>query len=195
MKTLLFSLLLFGCTGSPTRHNDNAPAPFVESQIQRSSQKIALAQERLQQSSGMRIEGAQNKHTSPVPPQTQKKVSLQKPIFSTTGNSVVKKTEDMPQKPLQTEKTWRAERGSTLKDTLSLWVSEEKCAPEKRRAWHLVWDTDTNYRIDAPLPFSGTFRDALNGLFRLYAKATVPLFAGINTTQCLLKVDDQERHS
>lgn len=86
---------------------------------------------------------------------------------------------------------WRAESGSTLKDTLYLWAAKEKCSYGQNATWNIIWTTEINYRIDAPLSFSGSFREALNGVFRLYTTVTVPLFAGISTTQCLLKVDDQ----
>ena len=87
---------------------------------------------------------------------------------------------------------WHAERGATLRDTLFIWASQEKCAIGQNGTWSVAWLTDVNYRIDAPLAFSGSFRDALDGVFRLYSAASVPLYAGISTAQCLLKVDDRE---
>lgn len=89
-------------------------------------------------------------------------------------------------------KIWRAEQGSTLKDTLYSWAAGEKCTAGQSGSWNVAWLTEVNYRIDAPLSFSGTFKDALNGVFRLYTTATVPLYAGVNTSQCLLKVDAKE---
>lgn len=87
---------------------------------------------------------------------------------------------------------WHAERGATLRDTLFIWAAQEKCATGQNGTWSVAWLTDVNYRIDAPLAFSGSFRDALDGVFRLYSAASVPLYAGISTAQCLLKVDDRE---
>ncbi|AHK22057.1 pilus assembly protein PilL (plasmid) [Yersinia similis] len=95
-------------------------------------------------------------------------------------------------KPAAAPNDWRAEKGSTLKDTLFLWAANAKCIQGENDTWSVVWMTDVNYRIDAPLSFSGSFREALNGVFRLYTTATVPLYAGISTTQCLIKVDDKE---
>lgn len=89
-------------------------------------------------------------------------------------------------------KTWRAEQGSTLEDTLNLWASEEKCTGGQNGTWSVMWLTKVKYRIDAPLSFSGTWNEALNGIFRLYSTASIPLYAGISTPQCLLKVDDKE---
>ena len=89
-------------------------------------------------------------------------------------------------------KIWRAEQGSTLEDTLNLWASEEKCSGGQNGTWSVMWLTKVKYRIDAPLMFSGTYKEALNGIFLLYNNASVPLYAGISTPQCLLKVDDKE---
>lgn len=89
-------------------------------------------------------------------------------------------------------KIWRAIQGSTLKDTLYSWAAEEKCTGGQSGNWSVAWLADVNYRIDAPLSFSGSFKDALNGVFRLYTTAAVPLYAGISTSQCLLKVDAKE---
>ena len=97
----------------------------------------------------------------------------------------------LPVKPAAPVQTWRAERGSTLKDTLTLWTARAPCASGHHETWSLVWQTNVNYRIDAPLVFTGTFREALNGVFGLYIGATVPLYAGTSTPQCLLKVDDK----
>lgn len=95
-------------------------------------------------------------------------------------------------KAVPATKHWRAEQGSTLEDTLNLWASEEKCTGGQNGTWSVMWLTRVNYRIDAPLSFSGTWSEALNGIFRLYSTASIPLYAGISTPQCLLKVDDKE---
>lgn len=89
-------------------------------------------------------------------------------------------------------KVWRAEPGSTLKDSLFLWAAQEKCESGRNGSWSVAWLTDVNYRIDAPLQFTGSFKDALKDVFNLYASAAVPLYAGISTPQCMLKVDARE---
>ncbi|EML8489999.1 TcpQ domain-containing protein [Salmonella enterica subsp. enterica] len=87
------------------------------------------------------------------------------------------------------QETWRAEAGQTLKDVLFTWSAKADCG--SGRHWTVDWATNTNYHIDAPLTFTGTYRDALNGIFYLYQGASVPLYAGTATPQCLLKVDDK----
>lgn len=84
--------------------------------------------------------------------------------------------------------TWRAETGQTLKDVLFRWGTTADC---HGKHWSVQWATQINYRIDAPLSFSGTWHDALNGIFGLYQHAATPLYAGTATPQCILKVDDK----
>ncbi|EDV8901028.1 hypothetical protein BGD62_003649 [Salmonella enterica] len=85
---------------------------------------------------------------------------------------------------------WQASVGSTLKDTLLEWTTREKCTPGG--TWKLAWNTTVNYRIDAPLAFSGSFRSAINDLFILYGTASTPLYAATQSAQCVLLVDDKE---
>jgi len=91
-------------------------------------------------------------------------------------------------------KAWRIEAGSTLKDTLFNWAASETCSTPGVANWTVAWLTQANYRIDAPLQFEGSFRDALNGLFTLYGTAKVPLYAGMRNEQCVISVDDKEIH-
>lgn len=88
-------------------------------------------------------------------------------------------------------RVWRADTGSTLKDTLFIWAATTNCEVLPGKKWSIAWVTETNYRIDAPLQFSGPWRDALNQVFALYQHAAVPLYAGTNSAQCVLKVDDK----
>lgn len=133
-------------------------------------------------------------------------------VIPTTGHNPFKgndsarnavSVENVPAKPLlppptikpviiPKPKIWRAERGSTLKDTMFIWALEEKCLVGNNKTWSVQWLTEVNYRIDAPLSFTGSFKDALNGIFSLYGAASVPLYAGTRSSQCLLKVDDTE---
>lgn len=88
-------------------------------------------------------------------------------------------------------RTWKADTGSTLKDTIFTWAASTECEATPGKKWTVAWVTETNYRIDAPLQFTGNWRDALNEIFLLYQRAAVPLYAGTNSAQCVLKVDDQ----
>ncbi|EDF5515138.1 toxin co-regulated pilus biosynthesis Q family protein [Salmonella enterica] len=85
---------------------------------------------------------------------------------------------------------WQASVGMTLKDTLLEWTTREKCTTGGN--WKLAWNKTVNYRIDAPLAFSGSFRQAVNDLFILYGTASTPLYAATQSAQCVLLVDDKE---
>ncbi|MBS0057711.1 TcpQ domain-containing protein [Yersinia sp. Marseille-Q3913] len=89
-------------------------------------------------------------------------------------------------------RVWVMTPGSTLKDSLLTWSAEEKCSLPNIDHWTVQWLTSVNYRIDAPLVFHGTFMDALNGAFRLYLNASVPLYAGTRSQQCQVIVSDKE---
>lgn len=90
--------------------------------------------------------------------------------------------------PVATSIIWRAETGQTLKDVLFTWAATADC---QGRHWTVDWVTPVNYRIDAPLSFTGSWRDALNEVFGLYRNAATPLYAGTATAQCILKVDSK----
>ncbi|WP_285142739.1 toxin co-regulated pilus biosynthesis Q family protein [Serratia ureilytica] len=95
---------------------------------------------------------------------------------------------------VQQKQHWRIDAGNTLKDTLFNWAASEVCNQPGITHWTVAWLTPVNYRIDAPLHFEGSFRDALNSLFTLYGTAKVPLYAGIRPLQCVISVDDKEVH-
>lgn len=87
---------------------------------------------------------------------------------------------------------WQITAGSTLKDALFSWAATARCEAPGVTNWTVAWVTPVNYRVDAPLHFTGHFRDALNGLFTLYGTAKVPLYAGLREAQCIVTVDDKE---
>ncbi|XXN66802.1 TcpQ domain-containing protein (plasmid) [Enterobacter ludwigii] len=87
---------------------------------------------------------------------------------------------------------WRIETGSTVKDWLYTQAAAETCAVPGIKNWTIAWLTPTNYRVDAPLNFDGSFREMLNRLFTLYGTAKVPLYAGVRAAQCVVSVDDKE---
>ncbi len=84
---------------------------------------------------------------------------------------------------------WRAEVGSTLKETLTRWANEAKC--DNGGNWVVIWPVTLDYRIDAPLAFHGNFESVLVQVFGLYRQADKPLFASASRLQCLVSVSDQ----
>lgn len=84
---------------------------------------------------------------------------------------------------------WRAEVGSTLKETLTRWAGTAKC--DNGGNWVVIWPVSLDYRIDAPLVFHGNFESVLVQVFDLYRQADKPLYAAASRMQCLVSVSDQ----
>lgn len=93
-----------------------------------------------------------------------------------------------PVTALPSGQTWRAEPGSTLKETLTGWAAKAPCSNGGN--WVVIWPVSLDYRIDAPLVFQGNFESVLVQLFDLYRKAEKPLFAEASRIQCLISVSD-----
>jgi len=89
-------------------------------------------------------------------------------------------------------KTWKIDKGVTLKAGYSAWVAKESC-PAGKGKWLVRWDTDTDYPIDYPLLFnSSSFEDATSQLFDLYRKAQTPLYVSGYRNQCLIVISDRK---
>ncbi|MHC8707822.1 PFGI-1 class ICE element type IV pilus protein PilL2 [Salmonella enterica] len=84
---------------------------------------------------------------------------------------------------------WKAVVGSTLKESLTEWAGKADCAGGGH--WVVIWQTSTDYPIDAPLVFKGNFETALVQVFDLYKNADKPLFPEANRLQCLVSVTDK----
>ncbi|EDH2873890.1 hypothetical protein GC755_23475 [Salmonella enterica] len=84
---------------------------------------------------------------------------------------------------------WRAAVGSTLKESLTEWAGKADCVDGGH--WVVIWQTSTDYPIDAPLVFKGNFETALVQVFDLYKNADKPLFPEANRLQCLVSVTDK----
>lgn len=87
--------------------------------------------------------------------------------------------------------TWSISKGLTLKEGIMSWAASEKCSASGTTNWTVLWSTPVNYRVDAPLRFSGDFHTALNEVFTLYQRAEKPLYAVTNTPQCLIRIEDK----
>jgi type IV pili sensor histidine kinase/response regulator len=116
----------------------------------------------------------------PAPPAIPlRPVPVMKPLF--TPGAPVSVT---PSGPL-----WRAEVGSTLKETLNRWAAQAPC--DNGGNWVVIWPVALDYRIDAPLEFHGNFESVLVQVFNLYRQAEKPLFAQASRLQCLVSVSDR----
>lgn len=129
---------------------------------------------------------------SPRPPFTQSRVVGDKVATTSVKQSPPSTTPSVIPAPMPAPKIWRIESGTTLKATIFHWAASERCNTPGVNHWTVAWLTPVNYRIDAPLRFTGDFRAALNGLFTLYGSAKVPLYAGVRSAQCVISIDDKE---
>ncbi|MGE9765336.1 TcpQ domain-containing protein [Pseudomonas sp. PDM20] len=69
-----------------------------------------------------------------------------------------------PVLPSVPKEVWTASVGQTLWKTVSVWTAKSK--------WTLDWQSpDLDYPIDYPLTFEGTYQDAVEQIFELYADA------------------------
>ncbi|EAV6570359.1 hypothetical protein FA577_20285 [Salmonella enterica] len=111
----------------------------------------------------------------------------QKPV--TVTGAVTKPLTGTPVTVAPSGPEWKAVAGSTLKESLTDWAGKADCASGGH--WVVIWQTSTDYRIDAPLVFKGNFETALVQVFDLYKKADKPLFAEASRLQCLVSVTDK----
>ncbi|HIC6369414.1 TPA: TcpQ domain-containing protein [Salmonella enterica subsp. enterica serovar Infantis] len=121
---------------------------------------------------------------TPVKPSTATPV---KPATATAA--VAKPLTGTPVTVVASGPEWKAVAGSTLKESLTDWAGKADCSSGGH--WVVIWQTSTDYRIDAPLVFKGNFESALVQVFDLYKKADKPLFAEASRLQCLVSVTDK----
>ncbi|EMO8005575.1 TcpQ domain-containing protein [Salmonella enterica] len=130
---------------------------------------------------------------SPVVPQPRvntpapSAVATVKP--ATVTGAVAKPITGTPVTVVASGPEWKAVAGSTLKESLTDWAGKADCSGGGH--WVVIWQTSTDYRIDAPLIFKGNFESALVQVFDLYKKADKPLFAEASRLQCLVSVTDK----
>ncbi|EKN3347832.1 TcpQ domain-containing protein [Yersinia ruckeri] len=127
---------------------------------------------------------------APVIPQ----ITTAKAAPKALGQAVAIKAANVPVPMIKApaQQHWSIARGTNLKDGVVSWAAKEPCTVAGSANWSVIWDTQIVYRVDAPLNFTGTFKDALNSLFILYGAADTPLYAGTKTSQCIVMVSDKE---
>ncbi|EAX5602955.1 hypothetical protein BBY57_18595 [Salmonella enterica] len=133
--------------------------------------------------------------SSPSPVVPQPRVNTPAPsavatVKPATGSvAVAKPLTGTPVTVVASGPEWKAVAGSTLKESLTDWAGKADCSSGGH--WVVIWQTSTDYRIDAPLVFKGNFESALVQVFDLYKKADKPLFAEASRLQCLVSVTDK----
>ncbi|OHK88657.1 TcpQ domain-containing protein, partial [Salmonella enterica] len=104
---------------------------------------------------------------TPAAVATPSTVTTVKPATATAA--VAKPLTGTPVTVVASGPEWKAVAGSTLKESLTDWAGKADCSSGGH--WVVIWQTSTDYRIDAPLVFKGNFESALVQVFDLYKKA------------------------
>lgn len=113
------------------------------------------------------------------PPLTPASVEKPQPV---TGQPVA---------PMVQGKSWLAPSGTTLREMLMKWAQDTRCESGASAHWTVIWPVSvTDYRLDAPLTFRGSFETMLGQMFDLYRTAQKPLYAEASRIQCVVSVTD-----
>ena len=84
-----------------------------------------------------------------------------------------------------------APAGTTLREMLMKWAQDTRCESGASPHWTVIWPVAvTDYRLDAPLTFRGSFETMLGQMFDLYRTAQKPLYAEASRMQCVVSVTD-----
>lgn len=90
---------------------------------------------------------------------------------------------------------WTAEKGATLRQTLTRWAAQVPCAVtghQPGQTWSVVWSAPVDYPIDAAFTLRGGWKDVLTQTFSLYSRANTPLLGTLFEKQCILSVRDRK---
>ncbi|HDJ8878472.1 TPA: toxin co-regulated pilus biosynthesis Q family protein [Escherichia coli] len=90
---------------------------------------------------------------------------------------------------------WTAEKGATLRQTLTRWAAQVPCAVtghQPGQTWSVVWSASVDYPIDAAFTLRGGWKDVLAQTFSLYSRANTPLLGTLFEKQCILSVRDRK---
>lgn len=95
------------------------------------------------------------------------------------------------QVPVAPLKIWSANAGSTLRENVMKWADDTQCEATSK-GWVVIWPSSvTDYPLDAPLVFRGSFESMLSQVFELYHNAQKPLYARASRAQCVISVTDK----
>lgn len=93
-------------------------------------------------------------------------------------------------RPVPTPRLWTITPGTTLKQAFMRWAAGESC--QSSRHWTVRWPVQTDYPVDSPLTFTGSFEAVTQQLFSLYRHAHTPLYVDGYRAQCLMVVSDKK---
>lgn len=132
--------------------------------------------------------------TQPIPPaavKTSTSSVTTKPVKAPTAVVKAQPATGEPVAPVVQGKTWLAPSGTTLREMLMKWAQDTRCESGASSHWTVIWPVSvTDYRLDAPLTFRGSFETMLGQMFDLYRSAQKPLYAEASRMQCVVSVTD-----
>ncbi|WP_263064713.1 PFGI-1 class ICE element type IV pilus protein PilL2 [Dickeya dadantii] len=179
----------------------SAPVKSFDLPAYNPNQKISVSANSAPKATQKVSGGTPHVPTTALPPapaaQTQPARPVSVPAAPVAVNAQPASIASIPAKPTsslvtaaQTGPIWKADVGSTLKETLTKWAAQAKCDTNGGN-WVVIWPVAVDYRIDAPLSFHGNFESVLVQIFELYRRAEKPLFAEASRMQCLVSVSDR----
>lgn len=116
--------------------------------------------------------------------------------LSTSGTDTAKATEATGPAPAPLPAPgWTAEKGATLRQTLTRWAAQVPCTitgHQPGQTWSVVWSASVDYPIDAAFTLRGGWKDVLTQTFNLYSRANTPLMGTLFEKQCILSVRDRK---
>lgn len=87
-------------------------------------------------------------------------------------------------KPLPAQAKWSASEGMTLREAVMAWA--------KQAHWSVQWVAeDVDYPILGTLSYSGSFENAVTGIFQAHQKVERPLRVRGNSQQRVISVTEQ----
>ncbi|MNE00644.1 Toxin co-regulated pilus biosynthesis protein Q [compost metagenome] len=130
----------------------------------------------------------------PAPPSTAKSMTATVTTKSPLMPAPLAKPQPatgQPVAPAVQGKNWLAPSGTTLREMLMKWAQDTRCESGASAQWTVIWPVSvTDYRLDAPLTFRGSFETMLGQMFDLYRTAQKPLYAEASRIQCVVSVTD-----
>lgn len=116
------------------------------------------------------------------------------PLILSKGQKAPETSPKPVVQPAPVLKTWKLEKGSSLKKGWMAWVDKETCPSASNKKWEVRWETLTDYPIDDLLTFTvSNFEEATEQLFNLYRKAKIPLYVDGYRPQCLIVISETKK--
>lgn len=102
---------------------------------------------------------------------------LAESLMSQPSLNELKKRSSIQAEAITPQKSWCAQSGNTLKESLITWG--------KTSGWSIKWQSEYDYPVLAPVCFTGSFEQALEQVIHAYKEAEYPLYLDLYPQQQL----------